>query len=728
MTVNKEIEKALEQADIKAKLSCRLSIKPEVQAIVENKDYLEWDDFVQMANIPSRYAEKRYVKYSLALLIECLENGLYKGKYIEKLNKDLKNLNECLNSYIWSHKRIFTRDYNEVQFVKTSRKKQQINVYLIKNGDEVFMEIVKKYLTTKTNLHLNKILNTFVISIGDTKLSSYKDINDTVFWMQIQYYKNKYQDDEVKKDIAIKNVCHFYRWLIKEYQEYNFFENSTTLTNELIQNNALVININKNAYFTTYGIDEDLEDKPLICFILKNYNIHSTRVAKIAHTTFDTSKIEESYYRILANKYMQNLKSVSALTTNGYTHSACSCLHFIEQIKKQDDYPNPDLKYLNTQEAILIRNFVANNSEISLSSLNNNIGSIRRFLQWCKANGYIKFDEIFFDYLAQFEEPNDYHGKSIPDEDLKKISNEFIKLCKEDESYLVYYAIFIILLETEFRISQVCSLTTSALQPSLKNDQFYLYSNTKTSNGKKIQQPICASTKSILSKVMELTESLRNNAVQESSKNLIFLYTKSNGAVIPITVAHFRIEFRKVCSKAGVADYNSKHLRDTHMTKAFEFILKTGKSDLEMGLLSKHSVIDTTKLHYIEIELTKMLESVYQVTLGNRDVTQNSHILEELPTELSDKDTEVECGCGHCGAATCNITGNMSCLMCKHFVTTPSHKQYFIKMIDNCDKLLSQTQIPHEREDIILIKTLFTSWLREICIVEEQNNDRKSIN
>ena len=728
MTVNKEIEKALEQADIKAKLHCRLSIKPEVQAIVENKDYLEWNDFVQIANIQSRYAGQQYVKYSLALLIECLENGLYKGKYIEKLNKDLKNLNECLNFYIYSHKRIFTKDYDEVQFVKTSRKKQQINVYLIKNGDEVFMEIVKKYLTTKTNLHLYKILNTFVISIGDTKLSSYKDINDTVFWMQIQYYKDKYQDDEVKKDIAIKNVCHFYRWLIKEYPEYNFFENSITLTNELIQNNALVMNINKNAYFTTYGIDEDLEDKPLICFILKNYNIHSTRVAKIAHTTFDTSKIEESYYRILANKYIQNLKSVSALTTTGYTHSACSCLHFIEQIKKQDYYPNPDLKYLNTQEAILIRNFVANNSEISLSSLNNNIGSIRRFLQWCKANGYIKFDEIFFDYLAQFEEPNDYHGKSIPDDDLKKISNEFIKLCKEDESYLVYYAIFIILLETEFRVSQVCALTTSALQPSLKNDQFYLYSNTKTSNGKKIQQPICASTKSILSKVMELTESLRNNAVQESSKNLIFLYTKSNGAITPITVEHFRIEFHKVCSKAGVADYNSKHLRDTHMTKAFEFILKTGKSDLEMGLLSKHSVIDTTKLHYIEIELTKMLESIYQVTLGNRDVAQNNHILEELPTELSDKDTEVECGCGHCSAATCNVTGNMSCLMCKHFVTTPSHKQYFIKMIDNCDKLLSQTQIPHEKEDIILIKTLFTNWLREIYIVEEQNNDRKSIN
>lgn len=223
MTVNKEIEKVLEQANIRGKLPYRLSIKPEVQAIVENKDYLEWNDFVQIANIQSRYAKQQYIKYSLALLIECLESGLYKGKYIEKLNKDLKKLNECLNSYIWSHKRIFTKDYDEVQFVKTSREKQQIYVYLIKNGDEVFMEIVKKYLTTKTNKYFFQIMNTFVISIGDTKLSSYKDINDTVFWMQIQYYKDKYQNEEEKKGIAIQNICHFYRWLIKEYPEYSFF-------------------------------------------------------------------------------------------------------------------------------------------------------------------------------------------------------------------------------------------------------------------------------------------------------------------------------------------------------------------------------------------------------------------------------------------------------------------------------------------------------------------------
>lgn len=731
MTVNKEIEKALEQADIKAKLSCRLSIKPEVQAIVENKDYLEWSDFVQIANIP--FKNYPFAKYSLALLLECLDNGLYKGKYLDKITNDIKLLRECLDNFLGSYANIFSEHYDEVQFVKTSKNsgRNPIRIYLIKPGDEVFMILLKTYIQNsdskyKPFLHF---VNTFVTSIGNKKLQSYKDVNDTVFWTQIQYYKDKYRDDEENRNKAIKSVCHFYRWLIKEYPEYNFFENSITLTNELIQNCALVRNINKNAYFTTYGINEDLGDKPLICFILKNYNIHSTRVAKISHTTFDTSKIEESYYRILVNKYIQNIKNVSALTTTSYTHSVCSCLHFVEQIKKQDYYPNSDLKYLNTQEAILIRNFISNNnSDISLPSLNNNIGSIRRFLQWCKANGYIKFDEIFFDYLSQFEEPNNYHGKAIPDEDLKKISNEFIKLCKEDESYLVYYAIFIILLETEFRISQVCALTTSAIQPSLKNDQFYLYSNTKTSNGKKIQQPICASTKSILSKVTELTEPLRNSTVQESSKNLIFLYTKCNGAIAPFDAARFRNEFSKVCSKAGVADYNSRHLRDTHMTKAFEFILKTGKSDLEMGLLSKHSVIDTTKLHYIETELTKMLESIYQVTLGNRDVAQNSHILEELPTELSEKDTEVECGCGHCSAATCNITGNMSCLMCKHFVTTPSHKPYFIKMIDNCDELLSQTQIQHEREDIILIKTLFTSWLREICIVEEQNNDRKSIN
>lgn len=175
-----------------------------------------------------------------------------------------------------------------------------------------------------------------------------------------------------------------------------------------------------------------------------------------------------------------------------------------------------------------------------------------------------------------------------------------------------------------------------------------------------------------------------------------------------------------MCEIAGTQLYNSRNLRDTHMTKAFEYILRNGKSDLEMNLLSRHSRIDTTKSHYIEMELTKMLESTYKVTLGNRDINQQSQILDSLPQKFDGNDTLVENGCGHCIAKSCTMTGSLPCLICKDFVTTVDHKHYFIKMISNCDELLKKTTIRHEIEDINLIKTLYVNWLKNIYIKEEE--------
>ena len=722
MTVNPLIVSALEEADKLSGCKVKLSKKQEILDIVQNKSTLQWMDFIKISKI--KYKKDSASKYALALLIICLNNDLYKDKYNDKLCRDLKYLKQCLNNYIYSYITLFTENYEDVKFINvTSGNQKKLRTVLIQSGDKVFTQIFIKYLEEHHNAYkpFYKIYYTFVISAGTGKLESHKDINDSTFWHQVHFYKEFYKNNKKDREQAIESIGHFYRWLITKYPDYNFFENSKSLTNELIQNNALVKNINKNAYFTTYGITENLEDKPIICFIVKNFDSYSTRMNKVSHIVINSSIVNNSFYRTIFNKYIQNNQKETILS-GGMLHYPLEALHFLESVKVQKDYPNKNIKHLNTQEAILIRNFVEScKPKQSLPTLNNNIGAIRRFLKWCDSNNYLNFDTTFFDYFSQFEEPNKFYGQAIPDEDIKKISNEFIKLCKKDENYLMYYAIFIILLETEFRASQVCSLTVSSLQPTLKKDQFYLYSNTKTTHGRKIQQPICIATKSILSKVIELTESLRNNSVQESTKDLIFLYKKSNGAICPVDVQHFRNIFQNVCLAANIKKYHTRNLRDTHMTKAFEFILKSGKSDIEMGLLSKHSVIDTTKNHYIEIELTKMLESIYQVTLGSRDVTQKEHILNELPNDLCNEKTKVEGGCGHCNAKSCNMTGNIPCLMCKHFVTTPSHKPYFIKMISNCDKLLSQTSINHEKEDLTLIKTLYASWLRELCIIEEED-------
>lgn len=573
----------------------------------------------------------------------------------------------------------------------------------------------------KDGITNSDISQTVIQSFDGLGIEKYEDFNSDTFWKQIAFCQAHYKDNPQRKDHSVKTVCSFYRWLVRKYSEFDFFAGSSSLTTELLMRPALVKNINLGAYFTTFSRTEDLGDKSLIYFIIRNFDRYSTCLKKVDGFVINTKVVETPVYRQLINKYVQNAASIAEATMGGYVNYVCEAVHLLERLKAEEGYPNPDPLNFTTAEAVLIRHFYENwPKKISLPTLNNRIGAVRRFFQWCKSSNLATFDDTFFDYFSQFEEPNKYHGHAIPDNDLTKISDCFLEQCKNDPKFLPYYAIFLIQLETEFRVSQICSLTVDTLQPSVKADQFLLYSNTKTSNGRKLYQPICLSTKKILETVIEQTETLRTEAVQTAYTNYIFLKAGKTGDVTPIRAEQFLHEFQATCDLAGVKRYTSRNLRDTHMTKAFEFILKNGKSDLQMGLLSKHSHIDTTKSHYIEMELTKMLESTYQVVLNNRDINQQRNVLDTLPDDYAGNDTVVENGCGHCTSAACTIIGSAPCLICPNFITTVNHKQYFIKMIARIDELLSKETIPHRIEDLTLIKRLYVNWLREIYLHEEE--------
>lgn len=732
-TLNQAIENALKFANSQTNSGTNfLSSTYDIVEFWENKETVEWDDLCKFAS--ETHANTTMPKFSLCIIVYLLENNQYQGKHKEKLMQDLPYLKRCINEFKPIYALIFKGDYDELHFIDrpVTEKIKGLTVKRLFNCNNFFGSLYINYLedVNKSYFYGDSSLDyDFMRSITSFEINSLDDIDSSLFWHQASFFKSFYSEDEKTKKIAIRNLCRFYRWLLVKYNEHIFFKNSTNLSYELIFSGSFVNQILNDAYFTTFSSTEDLGDKSKIVFIVKNLQSKSTIAVKNIHFYLCTDALETSTYRTIINKYFQNAATPSMLTNQTDAIHIVDALHLIEQVKKQKEYPNPEPTNFCTQEARMIRDYYRkNNPDLALTSLNSKIGSIRRFLTWAMKCDYLTFDATFFDYLSQYEEPNMYRGHAISDNDIENISNAFIELCDEDSSYKLYYAIFLILIETEFRVSQVCNLTVSALQPTLKNDQYFLYSNTKTSNGRKTTQPICSSTKKILESVINDTESLRNEVLSESYRDHIFIYRSKNlgNTVKGITSVKFLETFKKVCERAGTKKYNSRNLRDTHMTKAFEYILRHGKSDFEMGVLSKHRHIDTTKSHYIEVELTKMLESTYQVTLGNRDINQQSHILDSLPDNLASNETLVEGGCGHCMAKTCHMTGSLPCLICKDFVTTVDRKPYFIKMICNCDELLKKATIRHEVEDISLIKTLYTSWLREICIKEEENNDSTS--
>lgn len=734
-TLNQAIENALKFAN--SQTNSRIDFLAPKYGILDywkNKDTFEWDDLCEFAS--TKFLNHQSLKFSLCMLVYFLENNLYQSEHKDKLMRELPYLKMCISHFKSVHALIFQANYDEIHFVERPVEKGGSGVLPMSlfNCNNFLGSLYIKYIgeTSVSSHHTGSMLDyDFMRSIEGIEVNSLDDIDSTLFWHQVSFFKEFYNQDEKSKDNALSNLCKFYRWLLNKFDEHTFFSNSTNLTYELIYNSALIKHIKSNAYFTTLTSNEDLGDKPRIIFIVKNLQDKSTRMVKNSHFALYTDVLETSFYRSIIIKYFQSTTAPSLLTWTGQACYITDALRLIEQLKVQQDYPNPKSNKLNTNEAMMIREyFKKSKPELNLSTLNNKIGAIRRFFQWAKQCKYLMFDATFFDYLSQYEEPNQYRGNAISDQDLEKINEAFIELCNEDSTYKPYYAIFLILIETEFRVSQVCNLTVSALQPTLKNDQYLLYSNTKTSNGRKITQPICSSTKKILNSVIEESDELRNEVLLESYKDHIFLYRSNyaENSIKGINSGKFHDVFKKVCEKAGTNPYNSRNLRDTHMTKAFEYIMRHGKSDLEMGVLSRHTRIDTTKSHYIEVELTKMLESTYQITLGNRDINQQSHILDTLPNELNGNDTLVEGGCGHCMAKTCKMTGSLPCLICKDFVTTVDRKPYFINMIGYIDLQLERATIRHEIEDLTLIKTLYINWLREIYLKEEENNASTNCN
>lgn len=219
---------------------------------------------------------------------------------------------------------------------------------------------------------------------------------------------------------------------------------------------------------------------------------------------------------------------------------------------------------------------------------------------------------------------------------------------------------------------------------------------------------------------IEFTEGLRNACTIEALKDYIFLYPGNNAAIYHFNATTFRDCLKAACLDLGLSEnYSASNLRDTHMTKALEHIIRNGKSDLEMGLLTKHKHLDTTKNHYIEMELEKMLEATYGITIGSARIDAASKIVEQIPASARSAENDVEYGCGKCTAAECVMKTSLPCMVCKYFITTVDHAPFFKRAIENVDRLMSTAKTRHDVEDLVIIKNLYGAYLEAIYKIKE---------
>lgn len=686
---------------------------------------LSWDMLCE-------YAEKTAAcRAFLNVTVELLERHLLKDKHLPALYRVLPDLKKMAaeQSIGRGVKNVFCgEDIDNIYFVPTN------NLYLNRNKKyslfySVMLPYKNEYLrneifhflkTTNYNpgrRYAKEAIAEFELSLGEgsASISMPSDFTDIVFWKQVSYYRKAYHDDNETISNCLSVIALFYRYLVNEYPNLNLYADTLHMSQALLRSTALVKKAKDGYYVLPFSHDADVKGHDKIVVLLRGYESESTRLKHDDFRSIDFSGITCDFYRNELFRYFFQLPISYVCKAESLNYIA-DTLSAIFEVKMQHDYPNPDLKYLTNAEAVFIKDYL-NKKDAVLATKNNRIGATRRFFLWERDDRcQMQFDDLFFEYLVQYEEPSKNTGKAIPDEDLGKISKYFAAKASEDHIFNLAYTILHLCIETEFRVSQICHLEIDCIKPSAKSKEYVVQSYHKSGHGRKDSFVITEMTYRHLMRTIDFTEPYREACVRPEMAKYIFLFKGNNNSMNIMDAQKFRVCLQTCCRDLGLPIYSSRNLRDTHMTKSFEYVLKHGKSDLVMTALSKHKYLDTTKSHYIEQKLNDMLEATYGIIIGDLDDCYNPsvHIVEKIPADIEKNDNIVENGCGNCKSAQCTMRNALPCLICDNFITTIKHEPAFRRAIEAVDKLIQNSGTKHDKDDLTTIKLLLVMYLKAI--------------
>lgn len=716
MTMNDILGKVLSESTKSAKE--KVAVK-EFITEYEAKD-VSAIDWVALCEDVQRYG---CYKFGFLVMRELLQNNLYHGEYADDLYEKLEFYNK-----LGSHK---SSNFVEImcgkeiarQLIFKLERKEQSQWY-----SYTYVNTQNKFIKQLLQAHLNEgrnrgrwfprpIIEVFEDSFGKyrNEIHSIGDFTSKTLFTQAEFYKKHFADNDEYRIGGLKAVVNFYRWLVREYPEHDFFANTFDMSESLLFNQLLSELLERDFYFTTLNPTNIPYGKERVCFLLRGLDNHSTRVINDDYVSIDYSHLQSVFYRDLLIEFTATSQSISAVKWVGIPAYICDAMQALYEMKQGKKYPNKKLDYLTNQEAVFIRQYF-DAQDIELRTKNNKIGAVRRYIAYCVDKKVIQVDDLFFDYLIQYEEPNKNTAKTVADDSLVAINKTLSEKGKDNLFFKEMFVIFHLALQTEFRINQICHLKVDCIKPTVKPNQFMVQTNSKTSHGRKNSYVISNITYHLLMDIIEETEAIREESCIDNLKDYIFVY--GNRGVITKTSVFddkkFTINLKKICDELGIPQVTANNLRDTHMTKSLEHIMRNSKSDMEMAVLSKHKHLDTTKNHYIEMELEKMLESTYGITIGTELIETDSKIVDDIPEHLAGEENDVEDGCGKCSAESCVMTNALPCMACKHFITTTKHEVFFKKAIENVNRLIENTKNRHDKEDLVTIKELYVLYLKAI--------------
>lgn len=557
------------------------------------------------------------------------------------------------------------------------------------------------------NLGFRKVCEEFDISLNGFDIQTIENLDFDTFKAQLHYFK---QYNNIN---YISPITAFYLYVHQNYNEQIF--NQSHIDIKLLQRQYIAQEILNGYEVVSYNPIEDIPkpDKWLFCY--SGMEDTNGSVITTASKSIDFTRIKSTTYRDWYKHYIwhNNTSLVNKL------HAITPLIYFLNYIYdlKNGNVLSIYTRKTNDETITLNEIFAYKNHILNIKDNNRTRNSYiyipRALLTHVSENELANIESGIFYHLS-FTLSSDYdNAEAISDENLKKLSSLMKKYAEESVENSIYYSIFYIALETEFRGSQILSLTTDCVEETSKPNEYIINSKTKISAGEIVEQPITIYVKKHIDEIIKLTENYRNACQLAELKKYIFLVPTNKKATYGILSSFsFNGYLKNCCKEIGIKEYTFSNLRDTHMTKAEEFIIRNSMSEIEQSILSGHKSSNTDTKHYIDTQIKELLESVHGVVIGNVNI--EGQIIKEIPKDIATNENSVSNQCGYCRSKSCNNFSYLDCILCKDFITTIDRIPYFEEQIKVVDRKIREASIKHDKEDCVNIKLLLLNYLKEL--------------
>lgn len=549
--------------------------------------------------------------------------------------------------------------------------------------------------------------------------SSCMDITEEIFWKQVRFIKKTWGFED---NSYIGLFVDFYR-VIRRTHDTELFIGSSILDADFFNNQGLTSQLTMGCWFDEYSTRsyERIKNKTCCALIARDYDKLYTKMGRWQVIVFNFSGIQEKDYLPLLWRYVLEetlQKNVAILSNIG---AIVSVLNKLTELKRTQDYPNPNPLFINRPDCLALNMFIETtwNSYSTRSSVR---GTTRAILRSSEEKGLLKIEDLALRQLfMRMPSQRDDINESISDIELVRILQSLDKESENNMRALVVYTIVRLLIDTEFRISMICSLKPSDIVKGAKEGEWYIMSNTKTSNGKAVSHVITEETAALLFRVIMNTDELRTSCEDPNVNQYIFIGRSNlSPRCFRYKYDSFNKDLMSFLVKHGIEKrYTATDFRNTHMTKVVQYCQNNGMNEVAQRMLTKHRSMITTMSNYYDTEraFIEQLMDTYNIEI-TPDLKAPGTVKDNISIPRSDI---VADGCGGCTAEHCVIASGLSCKVCSHFVTTPAHLPFFEKSIKALTTLIENTEDEHRREDLLTMKAIDVLYVGKINIFMEEH-------